>query len=392
MTINRTIDVKASFQSATRATNIGCAAYENFQPDIYRYDFNSNAKWTHLKDGVLETDGYASKFQLRGKNDARYLAIDLPGGPASRQSQQWKTNFNVKDTRVIVADWRGVGLHEPVGCVLDNTAQKLVADIEALRCSCAQYPDERLILRGGSWGATMAAAYAAQYPEKVAGLVLGLPFLARAQDVEWNYGPEGLARRLPDAFDRFADYASSSNTLALIAAYLKGMQSSDTDTLTEAFVRWTEWEYARNGEQFQADLSAIPDLDTRIARAKIMAHYTMNNFTYADGEGIAASLKGIPSDIPLYVIAHTQDPLCAPDTLQIIRDCLPQAYFMIKEADWHWVAAENERPDRGFDNNFVKQGYPFACQRITLELSGQLQAPQKNLYAHTGGANDYRMP
>lgn len=355
-------------------------AYSTFQPESFRYVFRSGVKWPTLKKDALPRAPFTIPFELRGKPDAALLAIDLPGGPGSRQNQGWKEKFDVGQYRVIVADWRGVGQSTPVGCVEDNTIDALVDDIEALRVACAKTPDEKLLLRGGSWGMTVACAYAAKYPDKVAGMVLGLPFLARAVDSQWNYNPDGgLAARYPEAYARFQKLAPAAKDYkAIMRAYGAALASEDPDAVREAYAAFTDWENARGGETQIMDRASInlddPNTQQRVARARLMVAYTERDFDLGEN-GLVGMLSAIPPTVPVIVVAHSDDPLCAPDSLAVLQAALPQAEFIVKSAGFHWVSPEAQDTARGFDNSFVTEGYPFAASRIGLQCAGKVLAP-----------------
>lgn len=354
-------------------------AYNSFQPDMLRYVFRSGVKWPTLKQGMVDRAPFAIPFELRGKPDAKLLAIDLPGGPGSTQNSGWKEKFDIGQYRVIVADWRGVGNSTPLGLTEPNTIEDLVEDIEALRAACARTPDEKMVIRGGSWGMTVACAYAAKYPDKVAGMVLRLPFLARRFDSQWNYSPNGaLAKQYPEAFARFTAIAPAGADMdGIMAAYASALNSND-DAVREAYCAFTDWENARGGETQVIDRSTVdlenPAVQQRVARAKLMVAYTQRDFDLGE-DGIVPRLLKIPQDIPIIVAAHSDDPLCGPDTLGTVQWALPQAEVLVKQANYHWVSPAAQDPSRGFDNSFVTQADPFGTSRIGLMLSGAVMQP-----------------
>lgn len=359
------------------------AAYNAFQPDKVRYVFRSGVKWPTLKKGAVDRAPFTIPFEVRGKPDAKLLAIDLPGGPGSRQNSGWKERFDIGQYRVIVADWRGVGASTPIGLTEPNSIDDLVDDIEALRVASAKTPDEKLVLRGGSWGMTVACAYAAKYPQNTAGLVLRLPFLARRFDSQWNYAPTGgLANRYPDAYARFAAIAPAGADMdGVMDAYAAAL-NGDALQQREAYCAFTDWENARGGETQIIDRSTVdiesPDVQQRIARVKLMVAYTQRDFGLGtDGvvDGLMPILPRIPKDIPIFVAAHSNDPLCGPDSLGALQWALPQAEYVVKDANFHWVSPEGMDPARGFDNSFVTQADPFACSRLGLRLTGTLLNP-----------------
>lgn len=335
------------------------------------YSADTKKKRPTLRRGTITADGFTSNYRLCGTESAPMLALDLPGGPGTAQSSQWKATFAPESYRVILADWRGVGEHGPIGRLEHNCADLLINDMERLRQACCHGSTEKMVLRGGSWGAAMALAYASLYPKYVAAIVMRLPFLATARDVEWNFGTSGLALRYPEAYSEFRKLSKDGDVYKLLEAYLANLTSDDQHKVKSALAAAIIWEYQRNGEKHTLSIDEI-DLGNnqwmgRLARTRIMFHYALQNFTFTDGQGILPKLTSIPHGIPIVCFAHSHDPLTAPGTLEEIQRLLPQAHFYVKNADWHWIARENERPG-GYDNSFVMEGGAFACRALAQML------------------------
>lgn len=353
--------------------------FETYDRDKYRYTNN----WTNMRlaDGVMERDGFKMPYKVRGVYEGRKnkqmtrLAIDLAGGPGSAITSQWQANNSPELYRVAVANWRGVGDTAPIGSLENNSTDKLVEDINALRLAASMGRDERVVIRGGSWGMTMATAFAAAYPEKVAGLVLGLPFLARRADIAHNYGAEGaLAKRLPQEYDRYVSATGKTDAKEGLQQLADEMGSNDPRRVVAAFIAATRWEYARNGEVFDRTMDNVnpgdPEDRQLIARARIMAHYSANSF-FMGKNGVRSQLQSIgKTDIPVVVIANREDPLCESETLNMVIEALPKAEIQVYDANWHWLAKENEDPARGLDNGFVTNGYAYGMSKVGLALRG----------------------
>jgi len=351
--------------------------------DRERYAYYNN--WTNLKlaDGVLKRDNFDIPYKVRGTIEGRKnrqptrLAIDLVGGPGTAMTNQWQTNSSPEQFRVATANWRGAGSSTPTGCLENNRTEKLVEDMEALRIAAGMGHDERVVIRGSSWGMTMATAYAAANPSKVAGLVLGLPFLARRADVGHNFGAEGLlAQRYPAEFDRYISATGKMNAQEGLQQLADELGSTDSKRVVAAFIAASRWEQARNGEIYTrtADSVNLDDPMDRqlIARARIMAQYGAENY-YLGKMGVRAQLQAIgKSDIPVIVMAHSNDPLCEPETLNMVKEALPKAEIHVYDANWHRLGKDSERPGTGYDNSFTDGGYPYAMAKMGLVLRGDI--------------------
>ena len=125
----------------------------------------------------------------------------LHGGPGAGAGAVHRRFFDPAFWRVVIFDQRGAGRSRPLGSLVANTTADLVGDIEQLRRHLGL---ERWLLFGGSWGSTLALAYAQAHPDRVAGLVLRGVFLGRPVEVEWFL--HGLAAIFPDAHAQFVQY------------------------------------------------------------------------------------------------------------------------------------------------------------------------------------------
>lgn len=375
--------------------NADVTPYASFDRQSVNYTIRSN-DWKlqslDLDQGVLEQGDFSIPYAIKGAygrirpRRETLLAIDLPGGPGSVLTTQWRSNISPEQYRVATANWRGVGDTAPFADITNNRTERLLDDIDALRIAGSQGRDEPVVIRGGSWGMTMALMYAAARPDKVAGLVLGLPFLATAQDVKHNYAPDGaLAQKYPEGYANFRAAMGTDCPLAGLAKLADEMGHADERRVKKAFIAATAWEYARNGERYgmtedTLDLSQ-PENKQLVARARVLSHYAANRF-FLPEEGAAAAFRNVRRDLPIIMMAHKADPLCAPGTLGTLQAGLPQAEMHVYDANWHWVARENENRATGFDNSFVSQGYPFAMGRLGLAAEGRLRlTPGVQTYA-----------
>ncbi len=386
------IDIMAGLPP-TQAWKVLCcpknepAAFTSFDLETTSY-LNRTGDWpkTYLAQDVLERTGASIPYTVRGGMTGRKsgrptrLVMTLPGGPGTALSDGTaKANASPELYRLLTANWRGVGNATPQGAFATNTTPELVADMEALRRAASLASgtggEEKIVLCGGSWGMSMAVAYAAAYPKAVAGLVLRLPFLASRTDITHNYSADGaLAKANPESYAAFFNLTRKADPSEMLLQLFDELSSPDDKRVRRAFNGFATWEAARNGERF--DPSALAGhaaaYEGLVNRARVMTFYTANNF-FLPEDGVVPLLAKVPKDIPVVVLAHAADPLGRPDTLSLMKAQLPQAEFYVKEANWHWIARENEQPETGFDNSFASEGCPFGLGRVGLALSGEVQ-------------------
>jgi proline iminopeptidase len=223
--------------------------------------------------------------------------VCLHGGPGGGISPDMRRFFDPRVWRMILFDQRGCGRSTPHAELRENTTWDLVADIEAIRVALGL---EKIVLFGGSWGSTLALAYAVTHPERVAGLILRGIFLMTAGEVRWFY-QNGASNVFPDAHDRFLLPIPMAERGDLLKAYHARLTAPDRDTRIVAARAWARWE----GETLSvrgpdARPSRFEDDRFVEAFARIECHYFVHGgFFEHDGWLLeqAGRLRGIPGRI-----------------------------------------------------------------------------------------------
>ncbi len=215
-------------------------------------------------------------------------ALFVHGGPGAGCRPEDRRWFDPQRYRIVLFDQRGTGRSQPLGRVMKNLAALLVDDMERLR---RHLGIDRWLLLGGSWGATLAMAYAQRHPQHVAALVLRAVFAATARERRWLYGASGAALRHPDAWRSFA--GAGGRPLAELAAHLR---SGNPGAHEQAARRWLRWE----DELDRAEEPEARDIDNRsMAMARIGLHYARHGM-WMGGDRLlqrAGRLAGIPGVI-----------------------------------------------------------------------------------------------
>ena len=189
-------------------------------------------------------------YRVYGNENAEKTALFLHGGPGAGCFPNHARFFDPKRWRVVLFDQRGCGSSTPKGCEVNNDTPHLVSDIEMLR---AKIDDGKFgplpawdVVLGGSWGVTLALAYAQSYPERVKGMILRGVCTMRAKEVCWLFGPEGGARSLnPRGYSDFvADLSQEERHKChtVLEAYRQRLFSPDPDVRSKAAGRWSGWE------------------------------------------------------------------------------------------------------------------------------------------------------
>jgi len=221
----------------------------------------------------------------------------IHGGPGGGSNATMRRFHDPDRFRIVLFDQRGCGRSTPNASLENNTTPDLVDDIERIR---RKLGIGRWQLFGGSWGSTLALAYAEEYPERVTAMVLRGIFLLTRAELRWFY-QDGVSWIYPEAFSEFQGLIPLDERGDMITAYHRRLTSDDPLVRLEAARAWSIWE--------GTTLSLIPEPD-RVARfgadayalafARIESHYFVNGgFLRRDGELLleAHRLEGIPGVI-----------------------------------------------------------------------------------------------
>jgi proline iminopeptidase len=263
----------------------GAPGSRRLYPPIEPYDSG------HLEAG----DGHRLYWELCGNPNGK-PAVFLHGGPGGGCNRDHRRFFDPARYNVLLFDQRGCGRSTPHASLEANTTWHLVSDIERLR---ELGGIERWLVFGGSWGATLALAYAQKHPERVSELVLRGIFTVRRSELRWLYR-EGASALFPDHWERFLAPIPVRERGDLIAAYHKRLTSPDVGVQLAAAKAWSEWEGALVTLLPNAQVAAQHADDAfALAFARIEAHYFLNNGFLEEGQLIrdAGRLKSIPGTI-----------------------------------------------------------------------------------------------
>ena len=246
-------------------------------------------------------------------------ALFLHGGPGAGAGAIHRRFFDPTHWRVVIFDQRGAGRSRPLGELRDNTTPHLVSDIEALRKFLGI---DRWLLFGGSWGSTLALAYAQAHAERVVGCVLRGVFLGRPAEVEWFL--YGLRRIFPDAWAAFAEHVPPAERGDLLGAYLKRLCDPDPSIHQPAARAWSLYEGSCSTLLPSPEMVASFAQDrSALGLARIEAHYFAHDLFLRPG-GLLGGMDTI-AHIPAEIIQGRYDMVCPCDTAFDLTAAWPQA-------------------------------------------------------------------
>src|SRR5882724_13028563 len=203
----------------------------SFYPEIQPY-----------RTGYLQVSPVHSLYFEESGNPEGKPVVFLHGGPGGGTSPKQRRFFDPERYRIVLFDQRGCGKSKPHASLVDNTTWHLVSDIEALR---AHLGIEAWLVFGGSWGSSLALAYAETHPSRVTELVLRGIFLLRRWELGWFYqSPSGAAALYPDLWEHYVEPIPEAERGDMIRAYYARLTSDDEQILKRAAKSWSLWEGA----------------------------------------------------------------------------------------------------------------------------------------------------
>jgi proline iminopeptidase len=283
--------------------------------------------------GMLEVgDGNQVYWEMCGNPAGKPLVL-LHGGPGQGCTERMRAGFDATKYRAVLYDQRGCGrstpsVADPATDMRGNTTQHLVADLELLR---EHLGIERWLVRGGSWGCTLAVAYALAHPDRVTEVVLAAISLTRRQEIDWLYG--GVSRFFPEEYERFV--AGAGGAAEVVPAYARLLADPDRAVRERAALDWGRWEdTVLSLEPGAPPMSPATRADDALIEfARLCAHYYANHGWLADDEllGNVHRLAGIPA-----VLAHGRlDLSCPVATAHELAAAWPGAELFVCDQSGH---------------------------------------------------------
>ena len=274
--------------------------------------------------GMLDVgEGHSLYYERVGTPGAQ-PAVFLHGGPGGGMAPDHRRQWDPELYDVLLFDQRGCGKSLPFAEIENNDTWRIVEDIERLRDMCGH---EKWQAFGGSWGSTLALAYAQKYPERVSELVLRGVFLARQQEKSWLYG-YGASEIMAEQWDQFTGIIPEAERGDLVRAYNERLTSDDEATRLEAAREWSLWEgHVATLLPNEELLDSFGDPAKAVPFARICAKFFLENFFLEENELLnnVDKLAGIPG-----IIVQGRHDICTPPgAAWALKKAWPEAEFWI---------------------------------------------------------------
>ncbi|MFC2087620.1 prolyl aminopeptidase [Bacteroidota bacterium] len=287
-------------------------------------------------------------YELSGNPDGKPVFV-LHGGPGGSTSPYMRRFFNPEKFLIVMHDQRGAGKSKPFAETKQNTTQLLVEDIETLR---NHLDIGKIILFGGSWGSTLALAYAEEFPENVYGLVLRGIFTATKAEIDHFYHG-GIRKYFPEVYyEQFLGSLENPDTGNMPAHLLHIFQQGDSAMIKKYAKVWAAYEIKISGLDISdAELESILKNFNPLAFGVLENYYMAHNCFLEENQLInnIHKLKGIPT----IMVNGRYDMICPPITAYLIHKKFPESKMIVAEKNGHWMG---EKP---LEKELVKAMYEF---------------------------------
>jgi len=251
--------------------------------------------------------------------------VMLHGGPGGGSNPTLRRFHDPDRYRIVLFDQRGCGRSTPYASLEHNTTWELVADIERLRVHLGIAHWQ---LFGGSWGSTLALAYAEAHPERVTGLVLRGIFLLRRREIEWFY-QEGCSWIYPDAFAAYLAPIPADERSDMVAAYYRRLTDPDRNVQITAAKAWSAWEGATLSLVHDPERVRLFSVDGyALAFARIECHYFANHGFFDRDDQLLAH-AGRLAAIPTVIVHGRYDVVTPLKNAWDLKAAMPHADLRI---------------------------------------------------------------
>jgi proline iminopeptidase len=290
------------------------SARRSFYPEIQPY-----------RSGYLQVSSEHSLYFEESGNPNGKPVVFLHGGPGGGTSPKQRRFFNPERYRIVLFDQRGCGKSRPHASLVDNTTWHLVSDIEKLRTHLGVTSWQ---VFGGSWGSTLALAYAQKHPERVTELVLRGIFLLRRWELEWFY-QRGTSQLFPEAWQKYEAFIPEAERADFIAAYHRRLTSTDARERQEAARIWSVWEASTSHLRPDEDyIRSCAGDDFSLAFARIESHYFVNGGFLERENQLIEDVPRI-RHIPALIVQGRYDVVCPLRSAWDLSQAWPEARLLV---------------------------------------------------------------
>ena len=275
------------------------------------------------QSGMLKLDGIHTMYWEVSGNSHGKPVLFLHGGPGAGSTPTHRRFFDPAQYRIVVYDQRGAGRSAPLGETRMNTTRILISDIETLRRHLGV---ERWLVFGGSWGSTLALAYAETHPQSCSGLVLRGIFLCRKREIDWFL--YDIRNLFPEAWRSFAEFLPEAERGDLLANFHKRLMDPDPGVHMPAARRWSVYEGSCSTLLPSPEtVAAFGDDRMALGLARMEAHYFINEI-FLPENFLLDNISRI-RHLPAVIVQGRYDAVCPVVTADELHRVWPEARYQV---------------------------------------------------------------
>lgn len=314
----------------------------SFPRTITSFSEGRRGLWPALmpnRSGMLQVSSIHQIYWEESGNPRGVPVLYLHGGPGGGCDPKHRRFYDPRRARIILFDQRGCGRSRPLASVEENTTWELVADIEALR---QHLGISQWIVAGGSWGSTLALAYAQCHPERVHGLLLRGVFTFSDPEFDW-FLKNGTRRLFPEIWADFVAPIPEQEHDDIVAAYYRRLVLDDPN-LSPAQLERQRIHFAEHWSLYECRLASFhSDPSTAIACqrpefalpfARLECHYLQHRGFLRHHEQLLEDMYKI-SSLPTFIVHGRYDVICPVENAWRVHKALPHSQLMITPGAGH---------------------------------------------------------
>lgn len=280
-----------------------------------------------FEKNTINVDGFHEIYYEVCGNPAGMPVVFLHGGPGSGCNPTQRRFFDPAHYRIILIDQRGCGRSLPLGAIENNTTSDLVHDIDLIRQTLGIH---QWLVFGGSWGSTLALAYAIKHTPHVAGLILRGIFLSRANELDWFLGD--VKTFFPEPWQKLCAFIPMSMQENPLVAYAKLIFSDDPSVSIPAAIEWNAFESSIMSLLPRPSSNNEINGEIELARARVQIHYIQHQ-CFVGNRNLLEEARLKLSHIPTVIVQGRYDMVCPPITAWELGCAMPHAELhMIDDA------------------------------------------------------------
>jgi proline iminopeptidase len=281
--------------------------------------------------GVLRVNDVHNVYWEVSGNPEGKPVVFVHGGPGGGTDPKQRRFFDPKAYRIVLFDQRGCGHSTPHACLDNNTTWDLVADMEAIR---EHLGIARWQVFGGSWGSTLALAYAERHPERVSELVLRGIFMLRRKELEWFY-QEGASALFPEAWEPYLAQIPEAERGDMITAYHRRLTSEDPVVRQAAAKAWSVWEASTSFLLPRPEhIVHAGEDEFALAFARIECHYFIHGGFFEVEDQLLRDI-GRVRGIPAVIVQGRYDVVCPMMSAWELSRAWPEAVLQVVDDAGH---------------------------------------------------------